>query len=156
MRSHKKVSGIWRGTYRYDPSELAPPRDPVGFTLTLRQGWFGRFTGSVEEDAARGMPGVGTVEGRFSYPAIKFIKQMPIGYVATRDGGRETFREAFRKFGITLEQEVPHPPILYVGTFSDMTHAHGTWAIPPHPVPLDDSRILRLPGGTGGWDLEAA
>jgi hypothetical protein len=61
MNRLKKLTGTWRGTYGYrDPEEMAK-REPVSFTLTLKQGWFGRFTGSVTEDPTRGMPGTGLI-----------------------------------------------------------------------------------------------
>ena len=154
--SLKTVSGIWRGAYRRDPSELSPARVPVPFTLTLKQGWFGRFTGSVVDDAALGMPGVGKIEGRFSYPKVSFVKRMPVACVGMRDGRLLTIREWMKEYSLPLERDIAHAPIYYVGDFADTTHARGTWAILPHPLELDDGRIVKMPGGTGVWDLEAA
>lgn len=155
MRAQVRIAGRWRGIYRYHPSELVPKRDPVSFTLTLKQGWFGRFKGTVEDDSGRGMPGVGSVDGHFSYPRVRFIKQMPTAYIATPQGGRTTLREALEKFGLKLAGDAPHPPILYTGEFVDPTHARGTWVIPPRSIRVDEERVLKLPGATGEWDLEA-
>ena len=89
----KIVTGTWRGAYNYEPSDLMPKRDPVPFTLTLKQGWFGHFAGSVTDDATCGMPGTGVVDGYFSFPRIEFTKRMPVCYVATLDGRHITLRE---------------------------------------------------------------
>jgi hypothetical protein len=81
---------------------------------------------------------------------------MPVAYVATKKGDQIPFREWLKDHGLELEVEIPHPPILYTGEFSDGTHAGGAWVIIAHSVRLDDTRVLKLPGATGTWDLETA
>jgi hypothetical protein len=81
---------------------------------------------------------------------------MPVAYVATKKGDQIPFREWLKDHGLELEREIPHPPILYTGEFSDGTHAGGSWVILAHSVRLDDTRVLKLPGATGTWALETA
>jgi hypothetical protein len=76
MDTLKKVTGVWHGTYSYEPSDTMPKRDPVPFTLKLKQGWLGHFTGSVTEDATGGMPETGMIDGYFSFPRIEFTKRL--------------------------------------------------------------------------------
>ena len=129
---------------------------PVPFTLTLKQGWFGRFSGSVEDDPVRGMPGTGTVEGLFSFPRIEFTKQMPVCYVRTPDGRSMTLREFLIEQGNTCERDVPHLPIFYQGEFSDARQASGTWTIRAGAHWLPDGQSVQVPESTGGWAMESA
>ena len=155
METLKKITGTWRGTYSFEPSELIPKCEPVPFTLTLKQGWFGHFAGSVTDDATRGMPGVGVIDGYFSFPRIEFTKRMPVCYVATPDGRHITLREFLIARGDTCERDVPHMPIFYQGEFSALTHAQGTWIIRAAPLPLGDGRVLNMPGTKGEWSIDA-
>jgi hypothetical protein len=150
----KKVTGKWRGTYSYDPMEHIPKLEPVPFTLTLKQGWFGRFTGTVTDDGPRGTPGTGVIEGYFSFPRIEFTKRMPVCCVATPDGRTITLREYLIEQGHTCERDVPHAPIFYEGEFSGASRAQGTWIIRAGPVSLGDGRAIRMPEVRGGWSIE--
>ena len=154
MDTLKKVTGTWRGTYSYGASERIPKREPVPFTLNLKQGWFGHFTGSVTEDAARGMAGTGIIEGYFSFPSLEFTKKMPVSYVATSDGRSIPVREFLVEQGHTCEHEVPHRPIFYQGEFSDRRHAQGTWILRAGPLPLGDGRALMITETKGTWSIE--
>lgn len=155
MDTLKKVTGTWCGTYCYEPSELMPKRDPVPFILTLKQGWFGHFKGSVTDDATRGMPGTGAIDGYFSFPRIEFTKRMPVSYVATPDGRHITLREFLTEQGHTCEHDVPHAPIFYQGEFSSPNLAQGTWIIRAGPLPLGDGRVLKMTETKGTWSIEA-
>src|ERR1017187_724589 len=119
MQELRKVSGRWRGTYAYDPTDKIPKQDSVQFVLNLKQGWFGHFTGSVTEDAPNRTPGTGVVDGYFSFPRIEFTKQMPIGYVIKPDGQRITLRESLIAQGYACEHDVPGPQIVYQGEFGE-------------------------------------
>jgi hypothetical protein len=154
MDTLKKVTGTWRGVYRYQLSERMAKRDPVAFTLTLKQGWFGRFTGSVSDEGLGGMPDTGAVEGYFFYPRIEFTKHMPVFYVAMHDGGRITLREYLTEQGHTCERDVPHAPIFYQGEFSSPNRAEGSWIIRAGPVPLGDGRAIAMPETKGVWCIE--
>jgi hypothetical protein len=131
-----------------------PRREPVPFTLNLKQGWFGRFTGTVTDDGPRGAPGTGVIEGYFSYPRIEFTKRMPVCYIATPDGRRITLREYLIEEGQPCERDVPHTPIFYAGEFSGPNRAQGTWIIRAGPVSLGDGRSILLSETRGHWSIE--
>ena len=150
----QSVTGRWSGQYCYDPTEKMAVPGAVGFTLILKQGWFGRFSGTVT-DGAGGMPGVGTIRGRLKSPRIEFVKQMPVSYVGTPEGVAITLRESVAKLGIESKADVPHAPIYYSGEFVDTSHAQGQWIIRAARVPLGDGRVLNMPEGRGTWRLEA-
>ena len=155
MTTLRKVSGTWRGTYSYDPVEHIPKLEPVPFSLTLKQGWFGRFTGSVTDGGRGSMPGTGVIEGYFSFPRIEFTKRMPVCYVVTPDGRNVTLREFLIEQGHTCERDVPHTPIFYEGEFSSQSKAQGTWIIRAGPVSLGDGRAIQMPEARGGWSIES-
>ena len=132
-----------------------PKRDPVPFKLTLKQGWFGHFTGSVNDDVTRGMPGTGVIDGYFSFPRIEFTKQMPICYVATPDGRHITLREFLIEQGHACDHDVQHMPIFYHGEFSTPARAGGTWIIRATPILLRNGRALKMPETNGVWSIDA-
>jgi hypothetical protein len=155
MDTLKKVTGTWKGTYNYEPVEHIPKLDSVAFTLTLKQGWFARFTGTVIDDGPRGMPGTVVIEGYFSFPRIEFTKRMPVCYVATPDGRNITMREYLIEQGHVCERDVPHVPIFYEGVFSSASRAQGTWIIKAGPVSLGDGRAVQMPEARGDWSIES-
>ena len=154
MDKLRNVTGTWRGTYSYEPSELMPQREPVPFTLILKQGWLGHFTGSVSDDPVLGMPEVGSIDGYFSFPRIEFTKQMPVSRIVMRDGRRGTLRQFLVEEGHICDHDVPHRPIFYQGEFSDSHHAQGTWIIEAGPLPLGDGRVLKMAEAKGTWKIE--
>ena len=155
MDTRRKITGIWKGTYSHDPVEHMREFSAVPFTLTLRQGWFGRFSGTVTDDGLGGMPGIGGVKGWFSFPCIKFTKRMPVCYVATPDGRSITLREFLVENGHTCDRDVPHVPIYYNGQFSSPKQAQGIWIIKAGPILLGDGRTISMPETTGSWRIES-
>ena len=131
-----------------------PRRDPVPFTLILKQGWFGRFSGTVTDDASRGMPGTGVIDGYISYPRVEFYKKMPVSYVATPDGRSISLRDFLIEQGHACNHDIPHRPIFYQGEFSDPRHAQGTWIIEAGPLPLGDGRVVKMAETKGTWKIE--
>jgi hypothetical protein len=101
---------------------------------------FGFFGGTVTEDTTRGMPGVGRISGRFSFPNVKFIKRMPVSCVATPEGGLVSRSQFLQEQGLTLEFEVEHSPIYHRGVFSSPISAAGTWFIPKRKILLGKGR----------------
>jgi len=149
----KNITGVWRGAYGYDNAKVHAGK-VVPFTLVLKKGWFGHFTGTVTEDAPGGTPGTGSIDGYFGYPTIEFIKQMPVGYVVKPDGGRITYRDYFIESGHTCENELPGPVISYKGTFLDANRAQGTWIIKPHRVSRPDGWGFAASETRGIWCAE--
>ena len=151
-QERKSVAGIWRGVYGYADSRKSTGK-MVPFTLKLKQKWFGNFTGTVTEDAPSGIPGIGTIEGGMSWPNFEFTKQMPVGYVSTPNGGRQTVRESLIANGYECPKEPPAPPILYFGKFLDLNRVQGSWVIKPRQIPLRGGSITSR-GGEGIWCAE--
>ena len=149
----KNVTGLWRGAYGYNDAKFFAGK-VVPFTLVLKKGWVGHFTGTVTEDAPDGAPGTGSIDGYFGYPTIEFTKQMPAGYTATPDGSRITYREYFIKHGHVCDNELPGPVISYEGTFLDASRVQGTWVIKPHRVSLLDGWGFNVPETRGIWCAE--
>src|SRR6266404_5280975 len=155
MEKLKKITGTWHGTYAYEPTELTAKRQPVPFTLILKQAWFGRFTGSVtEQDPAPGVSGIGAIEGYFSFPRIEFRKRMPVCYVALSDGRSIGLREYLTEQGHTCESDVPATPIFYEGDVSDAGRAQGSLIIHAQPIPVVDGRAIPMPDTKGVGSIE--
>jgi hypothetical protein len=154
MDTLKKVTGTWRGTYGYEPSEHVPMQEPVPFTLVLKQGWFGHFTGSVTDDEALGMPGNGVIDGYFSYPKIEFRKFMPVGWMFMPDGRRATLRQFLTEQGHVCDHEIPHRPIFYQGEFLQPNRAEGTWIIEAGPLSLGNGLAMQMRETRGTWRIE--
>src|SRR5579871_2098200 len=134
VATEKKVTGVWRGVYGYGERMKLAGMESVHFTLKLKQGWMGHFTGSVREDPPQGTPGIGAIEGYFNSPKIEFTKQMPVGYVNGPDGVRMSMREFILANGHKCEHDLPSATILYQGTFHDTDRVQGTWIINPWQI----------------------
>lgn len=150
----QKLTGTWQGAYNYDPVAGIPQLAPVPFTLVLKQGWFGRFSGTVT-DGPCGMPGTGSVEGWFSFPRVEFCKRMPVCFVVTPEGRTISMRDYLIEQGHPCERDVPHRPIFYEGEFSGPSRAQGTWIIRAGPLSLGDGREVQMQEARGGWSIEA-
>lgn len=149
MAMLKKVTGTWKGTYGYDLLEQTAKLEPVTFTLAVKQGWFGRFSGTVTEDGPHGMPGIGVVAGYFYFPRIEFTKRMPVCCVGMPDGRIVTLQEFLKSQGQPCDRDVSHMPIFYEGQFSSASRAEGTWVIRAGLVSLGDGRSLQMPEARG-------
>lgn len=153
IESRGKLNGVWRGAYDYrDQKQFGGKIVP--FTLALKQGWLGHFTGSVTEDVPPGIPGVGSIDGYFGWPTIEFTKQMPVGYLARPDGSLVTIRESIIEQGHACEQQLPSSPISYKGTFVDANRMQGIWVLEPRHISLPDGWGIDIPWTTGLWCAE--
>jgi hypothetical protein len=127
----------------------------VQFTLTLKQGWFGRFKGAVTDDGPGGMPETGVIKGRISFPKVAFAKFMPVCYVTNAEGRPITMREYLIELGHTCERDPAHSPIFYTGEFSSPSQAQGRWLIRAGSFFLDDGRFFKMGEARGSWTMEA-
>lgn len=155
MEKLSNVSGTWRGIYGYEVVEGEPRRDSVPFTLTLRQGWFSRFKGQVTDDSPSGVPGIGSIEGRFSFPRIEFVKRMPVAHVTTPDGRIISLRRFLHEQGVPCFSELPASPIFYEGAFVNAQRAAGKWTIKAGLLDLPDGRQVRINSSRGTWTMES-
>jgi hypothetical protein len=106
------------------------------------------------DDPNLGMPDQGTVQGRYWYPGIRFVKTMPVGYLQSPEGKRMTFVEYLASLGHQGVQTIPHPPIYYRGKFSDRDHAQGSWLIEAERLPVGQGRALNFLEVRGTWIME--
>jgi hypothetical protein len=152
MATCRNISGNWRAVYHYSPNPQLPYLPPVRFALTLKQGWFGRFTGT-SVDEPNGVPGVGGIEGRLAGSSIKFVRQMSECFVFE---GHLTvsLRDYLTSLGESCDFELPVPPIYYAGQFADGQLANGTWTIPETIVKFPDGHELIIDVTIGTWAME--
>jgi hypothetical protein len=158
MGASWSITGRWRGSYTYDRTPENPQPGPaVPFRLQVKQGWFGRFSGSVEDDPARGTPEMSTVQGTISGDQVEFLKHLPVFYVP--DGARLlNLREYLEsQCNLTLDRDVPPPPIRYHGRYDASTcQVAGTWRTGGGIVQFTSRGRLYdypVPAATGTWHM---
>jgi hypothetical protein len=145
------ITGNWIGSYSYPWN---PGLEPVPFTLKLQQDKHGHFSGTVTEDADVGMPGTGTIDGRFTFPRIDFVKRMPVCYMAAGTGRRVKLREWLATLDLVCEGDPPHPPVAYEGRFYEINEARGTWTIKPWEISLVDGMSVPMGEVSGAWVIK--
>ncbi|MDR3623123.1 MAG: hypothetical protein P4L85_27470 [Paludisphaera borealis] len=149
------VEGEWSGRYYYDlVNDLYPP-EGVPFQMSLTEGWFGRFRGKVQDDAARGgIPEKGRIRGRIRGDRISFLKRMPIYHVA---GGATMAEHILEHYRVDVRRDLRHPPIRYVGQYDFVEdRATGRWSISPYKSLFwGHGRLLciRSETTTGTWEI---
>jgi hypothetical protein len=113
------LSGNWSGRYWYETSDPAasvtnlPP--PTAYRMTLQHR---RITGGLWGDVRdeNGMPETGTLRGYVRWGRVFLLKQMPHFWVVSETGRSTSFQEFVRELtGVTLTDQIPHPPVRYVG-----------------------------------------
>lgn len=81
---------------------------------------------------------------------------MPVGYVSQPDGGRITLREYILAQGQKCENDLPSPPIFYLGNFIDVNRVQGTWLIRPRQISLPGDGAFSIRQRCGFWCAEFA
>jgi hypothetical protein len=152
-----KAKGTWHGYYSFDlvpDCEDLPAR--VGFWMQVEQSWlFGSLRGEVWDDPPHGTPDCGVVKGRVSRGGVFFRKWMPIFYVWSEGRPMPLAEKLLRDFGMSLDQPVPHPAILYIGVYDPATdELAGDWEIPADTIEViskGQRLIFDMPACTGRW-----
>jgi hypothetical protein len=157
MMSPKDISGLWKGAYFYDHTDLQQTAtNGVSFELSLTQTrwqrWFGEFAGTVTDDVKCGLPGIGEIQGRVTGDHIRFSKTMPICYLSS-EGRLISLSDYLRKNGFELGCDFPHPPVKYEGVFSSATDASGTWLIEEENLVISHGVELLFPRNSGTFSL---
>jgi hypothetical protein len=157
MAARWSIAGRWQGRYSYDGGEGTQPRTAVSFSMELRQSWFGRFSGSVQDDPGRGPPEGGRVQGRIIGDRVEFLKWMPVFYV--QDGDRlQTLREYLEcQCRLPLDRDVRPPPVCYRGQYSaDTGQLSGRWEIQAGIIRFSSAGRpyeYPIPIVTGAWEI---
>jgi len=146
------VEGVWDGQFLRDG---AAPGEGVPFTLTLKEGWFGRFRGTVREDPARGgVPEEGRIRGRVKGFNLRFVKWMPVLYMPD---GTTASRYILETQGVDVQHEIGHPPVIYEGRYDpENDRARGAWLFGPYKIFIwIDGVSVRheVERATGTWEI---
>lgn len=153
------IGGVWNGEYEYDPDPARPmQRSPVAFTLVARRGWFGRFTGTIQDDARTGIPCQAVVSGRISGLRIVFAKQYPEWHLLAPDGRHVTLRDRLATtHNLPLDEDIPPPPIQYTGRYDpSLRIVVGAWRIEAAQVGVRSggrTYTVRTAGLSGSWSM---
>jgi hypothetical protein len=131
----------WRGSYAYPPGTPGLAFERVPFVMTLRHGWFGGITGSIE-DGEGGIPDPARVSGRFRGTSIRFRKVYPRVWLPGIDGRL-----------ICVPIAAPST-VLYAGTASfDRRSIEGTWSI-AGGVFEHAGQWFETPAVSGSWEAQ--
>jgi hypothetical protein len=147
-----QMQGTWVGEYEM-PKSSEGPAYSVPFTMDLKDGFFGAFSGTVRDDPGIGMPEPGTIHGKIRGLQVEFTKQMPIAYVALSKGAIKLSVYLMEQ-GITVdERAIKHSPIYYLGRYiTDQDTVAGKWRISAHMLRIPGTRmIMRFLSGCGDF-----
>ena len=137
------IASRWRGVYSYDKTPNLPSSCvDTEFDMRLKLGWFGRFTGSIE-DSAHGIPEPATIRGRLSRAHISFSKSYVSFWVDDLSGEFKA---------IPGEKSYL---IHYAGKFIEQRNRIvGNWEIRAERRWIDGEE-WEFPGNSGTWTAEA-
>src|SRR3954465_3873637 len=107
------VTGTWKGEYTFEEGEDGEGRAVAGtvvaFTMKLKQGWFGSFTGTVQDDPRTGFPEEGTIKGKVrpgkDGPILVFEKMMPTLRLI-HEASRITLEKWAERRGVVFDTKV--------------------------------------------------
>ena len=129
------VSGTWKGEYTFEEGEEGEGRAVAGnvvtFTMKLKQGWFGSFTGTVQDDPRTGFQEEGTIKGKVrpgkDGPVMVFEKMMPMLRLI-HESSRITLERWAERLNVVMGTKIAHPKIRHIGDLSaDGKTVDGTW-----------------------------
>jgi hypothetical protein len=152
------VSGTWKGEYVFEETKDGGSRLVVGtvvsYTMELKQGWLGMFTGTIQEDPDAGFPEKGAIKGRLKGRVVVFEKIMP-KLRMIHEKSRMTLEQIADRHGFVIDTDAPHPQIRHIGDVSeDEKTIEGTWLMPEFKVSIPGSgQTLALPKLAGTWKM---
>jgi hypothetical protein len=159
------VTGTWKGEYTFEESEEGAGKAMVGvivhFTMTLRQGWLGTFSGTVKEDPRTGFEEEGVIKGKVrpgkDGKMMVFEKMMPLLRMM-HDGSRITMEQWAERRKVVMDAKVAHPRIRHIGDLSaDGKTVDGTWLMEEESVAVPGSyERLTLPTLAGTFKMTKA
>ncbi len=150
------ISGTWTGEYAFDeiPEAKAVAGHVVTFSVTLKQGWLGFITGTIQDDARTGFPEPGVIKGRIKKDSFGFRKIMP-KFRMIHESNRITLEQWSDRHKLVINTSQPHPPILHMGKISaDGNSIEGRWRIPAITIDVPGSyQAVAVPVLTGTWKI---
>ena len=153
------VSGTWKGEYTFEETEGAKgvAGHVVPFTLTLKQGWLGMISGTVQDDTRAGFPEAGTVKGRLKKRTLGFRRHHPV-FRLMHESSRITLEQWADRHKVVVDLVRAHPAILHMGDLSeDGRTLKGRWRMPPLKVEIPGSYLtLDMPAVGGTWTVSRA
>lgn len=153
------VTGQWVGQYEYNAcDELPTPPPPVKFTLIVRQGWFGRFRGTIQDDPVCGAPEQAQTWGRVNETGLTFMKRYPVVYVGVESTHVKLRDYLEMELGLELDENIEPMPIHYEGLVDAAGQSvQGTWHISAHGIPFQSREqwmVLDIAPTSGTWKME--
>ena len=153
------VTGTWKGEYAFEETESGAGKAVAGhvvtFTLKLKQGWLGSFSGTIQEDPRAGFAEPGEVKGKVKGNLIVFEKFMPRLRLIHEHGMVKLEQWAERR-KVVMDTDIPHPKVRHLGDMSpDGNSAEGTWLVEEYSLAVPGSfERLVLPTLAGTWKME--
>jgi hypothetical protein len=153
-----KLAGTWTGSYSYEltnpQATLAPP--PVPFVMRLTEGWFGRFSGEVEDVGENAVPGIATVKGSTMGPRIRFDKLIPDLWGLDKEGKPRRVRDLVAEvWNDEPVGSLPRHLVRYKGALVEGGSAYaGTWKLEIGALRLKSGRYGPPSRSTGTWTMQ--
>jgi hypothetical protein len=152
------VTGKWKGEYVFEETTAGGEKKVLGtvvpFTMELKQGWLGTFTGSVQDDPRSGFAERGRIRGRLKGAVMTFEKIQPkLRFI--HEPARTTLEQFADRYKLVLDTNVPHPKIRHIGDLSaDGNSVEGTWLVSEERMPVPGSAaVIELPKLAGSWKM---
>ena len=155
------VTGTWKGEYAFEETDEGGGKHVAGtivtFTMTLKQGWLGGFSGTVQDDARSGFAEQGSIKGKLSGKVMSFEKQMPVLRLI-HERSRLSLEQWAERKKVVMNTTIPHPKIRYLGDISeDGNTVEGTWMVSEYTLDVPGSyEKLMMPTLAGTWKMTRA
>jgi hypothetical protein len=154
------ITGTWKGEYIFEEMDEKEgggkymAGQVVNFTMTLKQGWLGMVSGTVQDDARAGFPEKGAVKGRVKKNEFGFRKLMPVMRMI-HENSRLTLEQWADRHKMVMDTNRGHPAILHMGEISaDGETMEGRWRVSATSIEVPGSyQQLQLPTMGGSWTM---
>jgi hypothetical protein len=152
------ITGKWKGEYTFEETTDGGEKKVLGkvvpFTMELKQGWLGGFSGTMQDDAREGFAEQGTIRGRVKGNVMSFEKIQPTLRLI-HEPSRMTLEQLGDRHNLVLDTKVPHPKIRHIGDISaDGKSVEGTWLQSEFSMPVPGSgSMIGVPLLAGSWKM---
>ena len=154
------ITGTWKGEYVFEEMDEKEgggkhmAGQVVHFTMTLKQGWLGMVSGTVQEDVRTGFAEAGVIKGKVKKNVFGFKKLMPVLRMI-RENSRLTLEQWAERHKMVMDTSRGHPAILHMGDISaDGQTMEGRWRISATSIEVPGSyQQLQLPMVGGSWKM---